>query len=95
LFDGELIEGHIAVERVDHPISPPPHRARSVVLVSIGVCVPSGIQPRHCHVFTIASRLQQTINNTFVGLVRVVSKERIHFGKRWRQTGQVKADSLW
>ena len=45
LLDGELVERHVAVEGVDHPVAPAPHRALAVALVAVGVGVAGGVEP--------------------------------------------------
>ena len=45
LLDGELVVGHVLIERMDDPVPPGPHFAFSVVLISMSVCIASRIQP--------------------------------------------------
>ena len=54
LLDGELIEGHVAIERVDHPIAPAPHAALAIALIAVGVGVARGVQPPGGHSLAIA-----------------------------------------
>ena len=58
LIIGELIEGHVAVECIDDPVSPTPHVARSVILIATCVGVASGIEPKDCHAFTEVRRCE-------------------------------------
>ena len=54
LFDGELVEGEVAVVGVDNPITPRPHVAVSVVLIAVGIGVTCRIKPIACHMFAVA-----------------------------------------
>ena len=45
LFNGELIKWQVAVNRLDHPITPRPDGARAILFVAVGVCVAREIQP--------------------------------------------------
>ena len=48
LFEGELIEGHVGIERVHHPIPPGPDFAEVIALKAVGVGVASEVEPRAC-----------------------------------------------
>ena len=89
LLDRELVEGHVVVEGVDHPIAPAPHIARAVVLVAVGVCVAGCFQPAERHPLAKPGRGQQALHRCFVGLRRVVRQELPHFLGGWRQAGQI------
>ena len=54
LVDRELIERLTIVQRLDQPVTPRPHVSNAVVLVAIGVCVPSGVEPGHGHMLAVA-----------------------------------------
>ena len=58
LPDCKLVIRHVRIERVDHPVSPRPHRAFIVTLIAIGIGVPSGIEPCPCHAFAIGWRIE-------------------------------------
>ena len=45
LQDGELIEGKIAVKSLDHPVTPGPDVSHSILLVTLGICITSQIEP--------------------------------------------------
>ncbi len=40
LFDRELIERHIILKCIDHPITIRPDRPHFIFFVSVGVCIP-------------------------------------------------------
>ena len=54
LLDRELIEWHVAVECLDHPITPAPHVALLIVLVAVGVGVAGGVKPAKSHALAVA-----------------------------------------
>ena len=58
LLNCKLIERHIVVEGIDHPVAPWPHEAFPVRLVATCVGVTSRLQPRQCHVFAVVRRRQ-------------------------------------
>ena len=91
LLQGELVERQVAVERVDHPVAPPPHVSLGVGLIAVGVGIARGIEPVRRHPFSISRRRQQAIDDFLVGVGRVVVQERVDFGRRRRQAGQVQA----
>ena len=93
LLHRELVEGHVFVEGLDHPIAPPPHVARTVVLVAIGVCVTSGFQPAERHPLSEARRGQQALDRCLVSLGRVVRQKSAHCVRGWRQAGQIERHS--
>ena len=91
LFDRELIERHIRIERVDDPLTPFPDLAVRVILVTARVCVPSQIEPLLRLPLTVAFRLQKTIHLGFVSVGTLVSQEIIDLRRSRRQSRQVKA----
>ena len=67
LFDGEAVEWHVAVDCSEDPVSPSPHRAGSVVLVSAGVGVTCGIEPVDGEMFAGTWGGEQPVDFSFVG----------------------------
>ena len=53
LPNGELIERHILIECLDHPVSPDPLVGVSVLLEAIAVGIACGIQPFESHALSI------------------------------------------
>ena len=90
LFDGKLIKRQVTVVGIDHPVTPGPHAAVRVVLVTIGIGIAGGIKPVTRHVFAITRRSQQAINHFLISVGGFIRKKTIKFGKRRRQTGQIK-----
>ena len=68
LPDGELVEGQVAIEGVDHPVAPRPHGALAIALVSVGIGVAGGFHPFPRHPLAVARGSQQTIHLPLVGL---------------------------
>ena len=56
LLDRELVERHVAVEGVDHPVAPPPHVALAVGLVAVGVGIAGRVEPAGRHPLAVARR---------------------------------------
>ena len=86
LLDGELVEGQVAVEGLDHPIAPAPHAALAVGLVAVGVGVARRIEPARGHALAVAWRLQQPVDNLFV---IAVAQKGVHFRQGRRNAGEV------
>ena len=78
LFHGELIKRLIAVERPNHPISVRPDRTFIVQMQSVRITITCSIQPEACHVFPIPGRLQQPVDDAFIGLLRIVIQKVIN-----------------
>ena len=45
LADRELIESHVAVQRINHPVPVGPHAADAIFFKPVGVGIPSQIEP--------------------------------------------------
>ena len=86
LFDGELVEGEVAVVGVDNPITPRPHVAVGVVLVTVGVGIAGGIEPIARHMFAVARRGEEAVDGFLECLGRFVGEEGVEFGKGWGQS---------
>jgi len=92
LLDGELIERHVAVEGLDHPVAIGPNLAVVVEVQTVGVAVAGGIEPEPGHVLTVAGRLEQPVHQPLVGARLFVGQELADLAERGRQTGQVERD---
>ena len=89
LLHGEAVERQVAVEGVDDPIAPAPHRALGVGLVSVGVGVARGVEPAHRHALAVIGRGQQPVDYFLVGIRRCIVDESLDIRQRRRQTRQV------
>ena len=77
LLDGELVERHVGVERVDHPIAVRPDRARAVLLVAVGVGVAGQIEPAARPALAVVRAGEQLIDELLVSIGRSVVDESI------------------
>ena len=68
LFDGELVERHVGIERFDDPVAPAPHRAFAIALIATGVRVPRRVQPADGHSLAVSCRRKQPIDDPFIGI---------------------------
>ena len=93
LLDGELVEGHVAIEGVDHPVAPAPHVTLAVGLVAVGVGVAGGVEPADGHAFAVAGRGEQAVDDFLVGVGRGVGEEGVDLGGGGRQTGEIERDA--
>ena len=66
LLDRELIERHVAVVSVDHPVAPLPHVPLGVGLISVRIGIPRIIQPLHRHLLTVSRRCKQPIDHLLI-----------------------------
>ena len=89
---GELVEGKIFVERLDHPVAVSPHGAGPVHLVAVGVSVAGQIEPFQGEPFAIARGGEQAVDHPLVGLRGAVMDKSVDLGGSRRKAGQVKRD---
>jgi hypothetical protein len=54
LLGDELVVGEIAVEALDHPVAPAPHRAGRIVIESMSVGVAGHVEPIEGHALAVA-----------------------------------------
>ena len=93
LFDSELVEGLIAVQRPDYPIAPGPEFAITVHLIAIAVGEAGHIQPILSHAFSPAGRGQTTVHPPLISLRGRISEKVIHLLRgRWKP-GEVESQS--
>ena len=93
LLHGELVERHIAVEGVDHPVPVFPDGAAAVRLVAVGVGIAREIQPEPRPALAEVRRSEQPIHQLLVGVRAAVRHEVVHFLHVGRQPGQVEAQT--
>ena len=90
LFDCELIERHICVEGVNHPVAiPPRERTAGVLLVAVAVRVASGIEPVPPPALAVVWRREQPIDHLLVSVGRFVFQKRIDLFRCGREAGEV------
>ena len=56
LLDGKLVEWHVGIERVDHPVAPRPVVPGGVSLEPVGIAVARAVEPPHRHPLTKVRR---------------------------------------
>ena len=77
LLEDETVERHVVVEGPDYPVPPDPHVTDAVVLVSVGIGITGGIQPKRCHLFSIVWRRKQTIHHLLISIGGLIVHEII------------------
>jgi hypothetical protein len=76
LLDGELVEGLVGVERVNHIITIRKIALDLVAVIAHRVGEPHRVQPRDGHAFAVMRRSQQAVHLPFVSLGAVVPQKR-------------------
>ena len=89
LFHGKLIKGHVAIECIDHPVSPSPHFSLRIDMIAMSISKSGGIQPINSHPLSVMGRSQQPFDDLFVGIFTLVRKERVNFFERRWKPGQI------
>ena len=93
LLGGELVERHVAVQGVDHPVAVLPDRARAVNAVAVGVGVAGGVEPVLAPPLAVVRAGEQAVDLLLVGVGGPVIQELVQFLRSRRQAGQVQADA--
>ena len=92
LLDGELIEGFVVVERLDHPVAPQMHLPEAIEVIAAGIGVARLIQPRQREPFAIMRRGEEALDQLPVGVRAFIRDEVVHGRHRRRQAGQVERE---
>ena len=93
LFDGELVEGKVAVEGGDHPIAVGPDFAVVVDVDAVGIAVAGGVQPVAGAMLAIVGRGQVAVHHALVGGGGGVLEKGLDLGGLGRQAGGVERDA--
>ena len=93
LLDGELVEGLVGIEGVDHPIAPQPHEAHAIEMVPAGVGIPRQIEPVLAQALAIMFGIHQTIHQALIGVGALVGQECIDLFHGGRQSGEIQGDA--
>ena len=80
----EIVERHIAVVGVDDPVSPAPHDAFAVGLVSARVGITRPVEPARGHPLAEAGRSEQAVDDLPIGVGRWVVEEGVDLSGRGR-----------
>ena len=89
LFDGELVEALVGVERLDDVVA---IREDPLVLVSVethGVGEARDIEPPHRHTLAEMSRAQEPIDVLLIGVAKKIPPTRRQLFRRRRQTREI------
>ena len=83
LFDGELIEGQVSVQGVDHPmaIAPGPG-TRQVLLEAVGIGIAGQVEPGARPAFAIVGRGEELVDPLFVVGVALVLGDLVAGGRQ-------------
>jgi hypothetical protein len=96
LFDRELIERHVLVERVDDPVAVLPHDARQVLFVALRIGVAREIEPGTRPALAVVGRGEQAIDQSLVRRVAAVARrvggDFVDLLRRGRQPDQIERD---
>ena len=94
LFNRELIEGLVAIERADDPVAiHVGEGARGIFFVTVAVGVVREIEPVTRPVLAKMWRGKQTLDEIFVGAGRGVGEEFSNLFGRGREAGEVEAEA--
>ena len=93
LLDGEDVKRLVLVIRADHPVSPQPHGAAAVDVVTVGVGISGGVQPAQGHPLAVVGRGEQSVHQPLVGAGLAIIEKGRNFGESGRQAGKIEAES--
>ena len=68
LFDRELVERHVVIQRIDDPVAIFPDLARGVDGVAVGIGVARHIEPMPAPSLAVMRRSQQSIDDALIGI---------------------------
>jgi hypothetical protein len=68
LFDGKLIERHVAVKSPDYPIAVTPNGSARIAFIPFGIGIPGHIEPPRSPLFAKVRRGEQMINHAFISV---------------------------
>ena len=86
LLDYKLVVGHVAIDRVNHPLAVPPSPgALEILFVAIAIGVMRQIEPIARPLFSVVRGIEEPIDQTHVGVRALVCQEAFHFLRTGRQ----------
>ena len=83
------VEGHVVVERPDHPVAVGPDLAGPILLVAVGIGIAGKIQPAAGPPLTIPGAGKQPINEPLIGVFRSVRQKGLELLRRRRQAHEI------
>ena len=97
LRDHELVEGHVVLVRLQHPIAPRPQRAPRIHVNAVRIGVARSIQPRQGHALGIARAVRLLGHELLCQALPAIRLRRSHvaghFFRRGRQTSQIQVQA--
>jgi len=94
LFDDELVDRLVSVERADHVVAIPPGVAMGDVFIqTVGIGIASDVQPVPSPMLAVLLGIEQPIDHAGIGGWRIVGQERVDRFRRGGQPGQVVGDA--
>ena len=91
LHPREIVIRKIVVECSHHPVAIPPGIGECGVLIkAVRVGIPRHVEPMSSPSLAVVRGVQQSIDESFAGIDRLVVHERIHLVQRGRKSGQIK-----
>ena len=93
LFDRELIERDVPIERGNHAFAIRPHFTEVVEMDPVSIRITGRVEPIPSAVFAPLPGLHQLVDQCFIGVGRLVVNERFHQFRGWRKTRQIKTQS--
>src|SRR3984957_17524441 len=93
LLNDEPVEMLVLVVGADHVIAIGPDVAEVVDVKAMRIAVTSDVQPIMRAMFSISWAREQSINNLFICVRRIVAHKRLNLLGSWRQTSQVIRDA--
>ena len=92
LVDGELVEGLIAVEGLDHPLAIGPDGPGQIHLIAIRIGIAGQVEPAAGHVFSVVRRGEQPVDQILIGPGRGVGEKCRDLGGLGGQAGEIERD---
>ena len=89
LLQGEAVEGHVAVDRLDDPIAELPDGSRLILGVAVGIGVASQVEPDLGPAFAISGLGKDLIDVFLISVRALVGDEAFGGFQRRRQAGQI------
>ena len=94
LLDGELVEGQIAIQRVDDPLAVAPRPgARAIFFVAIAIRVARQVEPVARPLLAVVRGIEQPVHIALVGVGARVGGEFAYLFGSGRQAGEVETDA--
>ena len=93
LLGRELVEWHVVVESLHHPVAPDPLPGIAVLLKAVGVGVAGSVEPGQRHPLAIVLAGEEPVDHLLVGVGRGVGHERIDLLRRGRDPDEIGVES--